>query len=218
MTTIISKILILVFFTSCLIDDNRDKEGKNDTLPNVSTKDLPPINPRFVKNLSLIDESKFSKECRDSLTTIDYQDLNGLPEIMGIDFFNHFDGKYYCNRTFNRNFKTYIFYIYEGGDSGPSLTLMNTKEDTLIVSKVLWVEHAWERGKGSTRTIFNSDSVFTILQNGISGDEVEDSITIYRIHEIYKIAINGGLELLNRNEEKRNEIFSVERWNDLMIN
>ncbi|MEZ5148786.1 MAG: hypothetical protein R2759_17380 [Bacteroidales bacterium] len=87
------------------------------------------------KNLSIIDETKFITECQDSLTAFDYRYLKGLPKITGIEYFDYFEGKYYCNKTFNNYFKTYIFCINEGGDSGPSLTLIDIQEDTLLANK-----------------------------------------------------------------------------------
>jgi len=200
---IVSVILISVYPIKNIRIDTIESGIKTEQ----DTSQQPLITPMHFKGLSQLDESKFPLEKVDTLLDLNKFDLKNLPEITEIRYFNYGEGpgKYFCNRTFSVNFKTYILYVWEGGDCSPEFLLMNIKGDSVLAWKIINIYCAWEHGVNRTGSVFINDSTFTLFHNGWNNEHVKDSVQHTFSSQKYRIASNGGFILLDQRNEKWNE-------------
>jgi hypothetical protein len=195
-------LLSIGLFTNCQLRTSNDNLNQDIQDPRVE-KILPVIKPRFVENLSKLDESKFpSINC----DTIDNIRFDYLPKIKGIQDYEMQEGKYVCNRTYSNNFKTYILSVYEGGDYGPMIILYNCKKDSVLASKMIYQVGSYENDyKHKYSTVFLNDSTFQLKleSQGMAMDStgyIPDSMDFRMKTEIFEIASNGGFKLLKQED------------------
>jgi len=207
-------LLILVVLSSCFSDTDKKKSCtgcEKQTQPSKQTS----WRPTYISYHGNLDKTKFAPHSCDTINQLQWKEFQALPKIEGNSYYEGMDGRYFCDRSFSNQFNSFILGTFEGGDCGSALILVNCIGDSVISEKVLFQDCLSENSSNTYSTIFQNDSVFTLVciartkAVDLTGEYIVDSLDQFVSKEIIVIDNNGMLQNKSSHIEKWREAGSV---------